>query len=104
VSAGGVDERDAFERWARVLSSSETRAVHVSAIEEVAQVARARGIDLGADAVARALRWHESLAPLTRASMARDLDAGRRVELEVTVGNDRSPRPRARHRHAQSTR
>jgi hypothetical protein len=69
-----------------LLACAESRALHVSAIEEVATVARASGVDLGEDAVARALAWHESLGPTTRASMARDLEAGRRIELDQLPG------------------
>ncbi|MBA3455405.1 MAG: 2-dehydropantoate 2-reductase [Deltaproteobacteria bacterium] len=69
-----------------ILSCPESRAMHVAAIEEIALVARAVGVDLGADATERALRWHETLAPSVRASMARDLEAGRRVELDQLSG------------------
>jgi 2-dehydropantoate 2-reductase len=69
-----------------ILGCPETRAMHVAAIEEVAAVARAAGCDLGTDAASRALAWHETLAPSMRASMARDLEAGRRIEIDQLSG------------------
>jgi 2-dehydropantoate 2-reductase len=69
-----------------ILACKETRALHVGAIDEVVAVARAVGVDLGADAGMRALSRHESLVPETRASMARDLEAGRRIELDQLSG------------------
>ncbi len=52
------------------LACPETRALHIGVIEEVAAVARAAGVDLGADAAERTLRWHEqTLAPASRATV-----------------------------------
>jgi 2-dehydropantoate 2-reductase len=59
----------------------ETRQLLVSAMEEVATLARARGVRLRQDAVARALDMVEALAPETTASMQRDIMAERPSEL-----------------------
>jgi 2-dehydropantoate 2-reductase len=69
-----------------IFGCEETRALHERAIVEVVEVARAVGVELGPDAVHRALAWHRSLAPASRASMARDLAAGRRIELDQLSG------------------
>ncbi len=69
-----------------ILACPETRALHVGAIEEVAAVARAPGGGRATAPAAGGLRGRASLAPTARASMARDLEAGRRVELEQLSG------------------
>jgi 2-dehydropantoate 2-reductase len=69
-----------------VRSVPETRALHVTAIEEVAALARARGVLLPADAVERTLALLESVPAEGTASMQRDLGAGRPSELDDQVG------------------
>jgi ketopantoate reductase len=53
---------------------------------EVEAVARAEGIHLGSDAVERMLTQAGSLAPQWQSSMARDLEVGRRLEVEALSG------------------
>jgi len=55
-------------------------------LEEVAAVARARGVRLGDDAVQATLRVFDSVAPDTTASMQRDVMSGRPSELEAQSG------------------
>lgn len=59
----------------------ETRQLLIAAMEEVAALARARGVRLREDAVARALGMVDALMPDTTASMQRDIMAGRPSEL-----------------------
>ena len=61
-------------------SETRTRASLVAAVEEVAAVARARGVALPADAVARTLARYDELPPEATASMQRDVAAGRPSE------------------------
>jgi 2-dehydropantoate 2-reductase len=49
-------------------------------------VARAEGIQLGSDAVQRVFKQAGSLAPQWQSSMARDLEVGRRLEVEALSG------------------
>jgi 2-dehydropantoate 2-reductase len=64
----------------------ETRALLVSAIEEVAALARARGVELRAGAVERTLHFIDALPAETTASMQRDILEGRPSELEAQNG------------------
>lgn len=62
-------------------SIPESRALLVSALGEVAAVARARGVRIREDAVAATLARLDSLPPESTASMQRDITAGRPSEL-----------------------
>lgn len=64
----------------------ETRALLVRAQEELAALARARGVALPADAVAKALATVGAVLPEATSSMQRDLGAGRPSELDDQVG------------------
>jgi 2-dehydropantoate 2-reductase len=57
------------------------RPVFVAAHQEVIDVARARGVSLPADALARILEFNSQAPPAMRASMALDLERGNRLEL-----------------------
>ncbi len=69
-----------------IRSTPELRARLESALEEVAQIARAEGKDLGADSVSKTLAVLDGLAPDTTSSMQRDIMAGRPSELEAQTG------------------
>jgi 2-dehydropantoate 2-reductase len=69
-----------------VRSVPETRALLVAAMEELARVARARGIALADDAVARTLAAIDAFPAEGTASMQRDLGAGRPSELSDQPG------------------
>lgn len=64
----------------------ETRELLRLAMQEVADVARAHGIALPADAVARALRIADTLPPEGTSSLQRDLAAGVPSELDDWSG------------------
>jgi 2-dehydropantoate 2-reductase len=64
-----------------------TRALLVAVAEEVAAVARALGVRIAPDAVARTVARYDELPPTTTASMQRDVVAGRPSELEEQTGS-----------------
>ncbi len=69
-----------------ILACPESRAMYRGAMEEVAAIARASGIDLP-DAVAeRTFSVMSGYPPTMRSSLANDLEAGRRLELEALNG------------------
>jgi 2-dehydropantoate 2-reductase len=66
---------------------AETRALYRVGMEEVAAIARARGVVLPDGLVARNMAFSVDTADRrTRASMLDDLERGRPLELEATVG------------------
>ena len=67
-------------------SAPESRARLVQALEEVAKIARARGVDLGQDGVNKTLAILDGLPDDTTSSMQRDIMAGRPSELEAQTG------------------
>jgi 2-dehydropantoate 2-reductase len=67
-------------------SAPELRARLAGALEEVAQLARAEGKDLGPDSVSKTLQVLDGLPPDTTSSMQRDIMAGRPSELEAQTG------------------
>jgi len=64
----------------------ETRALLIGAMEELARLARARGVKIADDAVAQALAILDSVPYEATASMQRDLGAGRPSELSDQTG------------------
>jgi 2-dehydropantoate 2-reductase len=64
----------------------ETRALLVTAMEELATLARARGVRLAPDATGSALALLDGVTPEATASMQRDIGAGRPSELEDQTG------------------
>jgi 2-dehydropantoate 2-reductase len=69
-----------------VRSLPETRELLVAAMEEVARLARARGVKLAPEAKARALEMVDGMAPDGISSMQRDVQAGRPSELHDQTG------------------
>lgn len=67
-------------------STPETRALIAALIEESAAVARARGVRLAGDVVARTLANLDGAPPTSTTSMHRDLAAGRPSELYDQTG------------------
>jgi 2-dehydropantoate 2-reductase len=67
-------------------SDPESRARLLTALEEVREIARARDIDLGAEAVTKTLAILDGLPAETTSSMQRDIMAGRPSELEAQTG------------------
>jgi 2-dehydropantoate 2-reductase len=64
----------------------ETRAVVRTALEEVAAVGRAAGIALDPDVVERTIEFIDAAAPGIKPSLQRDVESGRRSELEALIG------------------
>ena len=69
-----------------VRSVPETRALLESAMEEIGALARARGVALSDDVVARTMAFVDTLPAAGTASLQRDLAAGRPSELEWWSG------------------
>jgi 2-dehydropantoate 2-reductase len=69
-----------------VRSTPETRALLTAAMEEIAQLARARGVRLGESAVRNSLAMVDALPAGATASMQRDIQAGRPSELQDQLG------------------
>jgi len=69
-----------------LLEYPEGRALLAASCEEIVAVARAAGVHLDADAVDRVLHFAGAFSADWRASMARDLEAGRRLEIEALSG------------------
>ena len=69
-----------------LLASVEGRALLAASCEEIAAVARTERVLLPADTVDLALEQAATLPPQWRSSMARDLDAGRPLEVEALSG------------------
>lgn len=69
-----------------VLTIPETRQLLKQGMEEVYQVARARGVLLSEDKVAQTLAFIDGALPSATASLQRDIAAGKRSELDSWVG------------------
>jgi 2-dehydropantoate 2-reductase len=69
-----------------LLASPEGLELLRAGMAEVMAVARARGVDLGADAPDRMLKFASRLPAAWRSSLARDLEAGRRLEADALNG------------------
>jgi 2-dehydropantoate 2-reductase len=69
-----------------LMTTPETRDLVERAMREIAAVARAQGVDLPADAVAKNLAILDSVTPSGTASMQRDIAAGKRSELDEWTG------------------
>lgn len=83
ISALGGLTRVAIGEYRQV---PEAREVLVQAMTEVAAVAKASGVDLGPDIIAKTLAFIDAGAPDIRPSMQRDLESGRTSELESLIG------------------
>jgi 2-dehydropantoate 2-reductase len=69
-----------------LLASAEGMELLRTSMHEVVEVARAQGVDLGPDAMERTLRFAATFPADWRSSLARDLEAGRRLEVEALNG------------------
>ena len=69
-----------------LLASPEGRPLLRTSCEEIAALARAEQVPLPADAVDRVLAQAATLPPEWRSSMARDLEDGRRLEVDALSG------------------
>src|SRR5512136_675904 len=84
VSAMGSLTRVTFGEYRGV---PEARAVLGEAIGEVAAVARARGVKLDEDILAKTQAFIDNSAPGIKPSMQRDVEAGKLSELESLIGS-----------------
>ncbi len=64
----------------------ETRALMTALMREVEALARAQKITLDADVVEKSLAFVDAAAPNIKSSMQRDVESGRRTELESMIG------------------
>jgi 2-dehydropantoate 2-reductase len=64
----------------------ETRTILRAALGEVAAVGRAAGVALDADIVERTIEFIDAAAPAIKPSLQRDVEAGRKSELESVIG------------------
>jgi 2-dehydropantoate 2-reductase len=64
----------------------DTRKLFGDALVEAVAVARAKGIDLGADYLAQQVNFADRVPPETKSSMQMDLEASRRLELDWLSG------------------
>lgn len=82
-SAVGAAARKPAGAWRQV---KETRALLAAAMNEIVDLARARGVSLAPEAVDRTLSFADKLPEDATASMQRDLLEGRPSELEAQTG------------------
>jgi 2-dehydropantoate 2-reductase len=67
-------------------SMPEPRELATRAIREIVDLARARGVDLGTEAVERTLARFDALTPDATSSLQRDIIDGRPSELDAQLG------------------
>jgi len=67
-------------------STPEVRAIADQALHELVAVAKARGVNLGEDAVAKTWERYDAMAPPSTASMQRDVMEGKPSELDAQLG------------------
>lgn len=67
--------------------SAQAREAFYEACREVERVARAEGVNVSADALARIDRYMSSIPPSTRSSLLIDLQQGKRIEVEALQGS-----------------
>jgi 2-dehydropantoate 2-reductase len=83
MSAIGALTRAPVGSWRSI---PETREIAIRAMDEIIAVAKARGIDLGDDAVERTLARYDGMAPDSTSSLQRDIIEGKPSELEAQAG------------------
>lgn len=69
-----------------ILASPELTATLAYMLSEAATVAKADGVDFGADVVEKRLGWMRRLHPEFKSSMQRDLERGKRLEVDGLTG------------------
>ncbi len=65
---------------------AETRTLMTALMREVEALARAQNISLEAEVVEKSLAFVDAAAPNIKSSMQRDVESGRRTELESMIG------------------
>jgi 2-dehydropantoate 2-reductase len=69
-----------------IRDDEDMRAFFYQLMHETIAVGRAAGVEFAPDFAAELDRWVASFAPMMKASMANDLDAGNRLELDWLAG------------------
>lgn len=69
-----------------VITNEQTRELYVSVMREVEAVARAKGINMASDVVPRTLASTERVSKSMKPSMLRDLELGKRLEIDALNG------------------
>lgn len=67
-------------------ADAEVRAIVDRSLREVLQLANARGVDLGDDAIERTWQRYDGMAPDATSSMQRDIMDGKPSELDAQLG------------------
>jgi 2-dehydropantoate 2-reductase len=67
-------------------SDPEIRSLVSRSLHEVVELARARGVDLGEEAIQRTWQRYDALAPDATSSMQRDIMEGKPSELDAQLG------------------
>ncbi|MGA2784150.1 MAG: 2-dehydropantoate 2-reductase [Candidatus Bathyarchaeia archaeon] len=70
-----------------VIADERTRELYVSVMREVEAVARAKGINMASDIVPRTLASTERVSKSMKPSMLRDLELGKRLEIDALNGS-----------------
>jgi 2-dehydropantoate 2-reductase len=70
----------------KVAGDHSTRKLFADALTESVAIAKARGVDLGDDYLAKQRNFVDTVPPETKSSMQMDLEAGRRLELDWMSG------------------
>ena len=83
MSAIGALTRVPIGSWRSI---PEVREIAMRAMQEMIDIAKARGIDLGDDAIERTLERYERMAPDSTSSLQRDIIEGKPSELEAQAG------------------
>jgi 2-dehydropantoate 2-reductase len=69
-----------------ILDDAELRRTFERIVDECADIARAKGVPIADDFVAKRIHYAERIDPSAMSSMSRDLARGRRIELETFNG------------------
>jgi 2-dehydropantoate 2-reductase len=69
-----------------ILASPELTGTFRDILGEVAAVARAEGVDLGDEIVDKMIEMYQGLHPSFKSSMQRDLERGKRLEVDALAG------------------
>lgn len=86
IAAGGGMTALTRSTIGEVLGFPRTREMFVSVMREVKQVALATGTLVDSDIVERTLKFAEGLDPQLKASMLRDVENGKRLEIDAING------------------
>jgi 2-dehydropantoate 2-reductase len=70
----------------KVAGDDSTRKLFADALTESVAIAKAKGVDLGDDYLAKQRNFVDTVPPETKSSMQMDLERGRRLELDWMTG------------------